>query len=832
MKTTAYFGQDNIQKIIASELQEARQSIYVAVAWLTDDFLINILKVKSENNVEVSIIFNDDKINKSNNLSRFTLQKIRLFPISHDLMHHKFCIIDNFVVISGSYNWTKKASRDNIENIKVTKGDLDLVNQYLKEFNQILQKYFNTSIEPSLPLSSLNNSSFYKFDNKQFYDVGALTRYLISCKHCWKDALIHYKNKYILSWIHTINDFDTIVQLDKFRNTFNNVTDEEELFFITVYSNPDLHFIIDDVWLQFFGESYEKESLIYIFKNFERIDKLLCIYIEYSKNRKVVDFVRLTYDYVRLIPTGTEDKVVYDLFQVYMYLKTKIYYTYKGEISEYSQLMNLYKIDDLIRLQVTHHIPNELLKRIYSDDFDIYINALSELKKVETIEQYEIGLRIKSLPEAEQHLIKIINTYDYILPPFLKEKILNKQLSSRDIILVDYPSKDKLLFFLQKGMFLRFLRIKDEFLRKMLYVNKGSNLFSFSTQHETSFKNSLKFKILDLNWEHIKLNSLSYIKYMHIIGDFKTSLSANDIKDLRFDIEQLQHDYDVLYNMIDTFWDKAFSFIQSIDVINDLEKPNVFQPSIGYNIQELQKKKYATSIAAYEEYIRSYINNVIQKESKIRELNEVKSKAISVKIQEEKNTIVEYINDVKEKVDQSNILYYCVDLNELKDKLFYHEFRQLINNIIYDSFTSELIDYRQNKIYLFRKDIDKKICLVSRKFHILYDLYNINSLEQYFSKQSVLIKEYNSVLDFCISKSTEDKKNVNALSKANVKMIKYSRDTELSFEYKRLSAFIKENSNMKILNGFVSDSDYDRVIAMLNENNIEKYGLTYWKGKI
>ena len=35
-------------------------------------------------------------------------------------MHHKFAVIDDAMVISGSYNWTKGARFDNRENLTLT----------------------------------------------------------------------------------------------------------------------------------------------------------------------------------------------------------------------------------------------------------------------------------------------------------------------------------------------------------------------------------------------------------------------------------------------------------------------------------------------------------------------------------------------------------------------------------------------------------------------------------------------------------------------------------------------------------------------------------------
>jgi hypothetical protein len=54
--------------------------------------------------------------------------------------HHKFCVIDREVIITGSYNWTYKASnRLQRENIIVIKHEKELIDKYSFEF-RTLQK--------------------------------------------------------------------------------------------------------------------------------------------------------------------------------------------------------------------------------------------------------------------------------------------------------------------------------------------------------------------------------------------------------------------------------------------------------------------------------------------------------------------------------------------------------------------------------------------------------------------------------------------------------------------------------------------------------------------
>ncbi len=51
-------------------------------------------------------------------------------------MHHKFCVMDSHTVMTGSYNWSRKAQR-NFENITITDEEPTFASQYLAEFKEI-----------------------------------------------------------------------------------------------------------------------------------------------------------------------------------------------------------------------------------------------------------------------------------------------------------------------------------------------------------------------------------------------------------------------------------------------------------------------------------------------------------------------------------------------------------------------------------------------------------------------------------------------------------------------------------------------------------------------
>lgn len=131
---------DNIQSAIAAELEKAESAIFIAVAWFTDDQLMNILCNKAINGVAVDLIISDTEINVNNNhlfeglrLAGGNIYRIGASDFTQgSLMHHKFAILDYKTLITGSFNWTKQARR-NEEDIIIVRNSSEIL-KYLDKF--------------------------------------------------------------------------------------------------------------------------------------------------------------------------------------------------------------------------------------------------------------------------------------------------------------------------------------------------------------------------------------------------------------------------------------------------------------------------------------------------------------------------------------------------------------------------------------------------------------------------------------------------------------------------------------------------------------------------
>lgn len=108
-----------IKKIIKEELNKAVNTIYVCVAWFTDEELRDVLLAKLNEGVDVRVITYQDGVNKKHGVEFKEIPNIKRRGERGGIMHRKYCIIDNHVTISGSYNWTDNASEHNDENIEI-----------------------------------------------------------------------------------------------------------------------------------------------------------------------------------------------------------------------------------------------------------------------------------------------------------------------------------------------------------------------------------------------------------------------------------------------------------------------------------------------------------------------------------------------------------------------------------------------------------------------------------------------------------------------------------------------------------------------------------------
>lgn len=139
MIENAYFS--NIRSEIISSLSLAKSHIRIAMAWFTNEELMNKLVVLIHNGIQIDLILLDDEINHAlgADFNKFKQEGGNLYLYSKDnkFMHNKYCIVDDCLVITGSYNWTNYAEYRNCENIVIS-DNYSLIKSYMKDFSDLL----------------------------------------------------------------------------------------------------------------------------------------------------------------------------------------------------------------------------------------------------------------------------------------------------------------------------------------------------------------------------------------------------------------------------------------------------------------------------------------------------------------------------------------------------------------------------------------------------------------------------------------------------------------------------------------------------------------------
>lgn len=140
-KTVAAFNND-CEKLLLDNIKRARKSIYGAIYTFTNKDIAEALIDRAGKKVEIHLKI--DKEQAKFSYTKVLIRKMReagikilLIASPEDVrMHHKFAVIDDKIVLTGSFNWTRKASNENNENLVRIKSE-GLAGEFLKAWHQI-----------------------------------------------------------------------------------------------------------------------------------------------------------------------------------------------------------------------------------------------------------------------------------------------------------------------------------------------------------------------------------------------------------------------------------------------------------------------------------------------------------------------------------------------------------------------------------------------------------------------------------------------------------------------------------------------------------------------
>ncbi|MFN0176958.1 MAG: phospholipase D-like domain-containing protein [Saprospiraceae bacterium] len=131
---TAYF--QNLPEQICQHLSKAKHTILVAVCWFSHKDVFEILLERLQSGVRIDLLLEYDSQNIRDDgldFQQFIRAGGQLWACRNaGLMHHKFAILDDRMLLTGSFNWTYNS---NAENLLVTDEAITLA-AFKEEFDR------------------------------------------------------------------------------------------------------------------------------------------------------------------------------------------------------------------------------------------------------------------------------------------------------------------------------------------------------------------------------------------------------------------------------------------------------------------------------------------------------------------------------------------------------------------------------------------------------------------------------------------------------------------------------------------------------------------------
>ena len=138
----AYFSPGvSCLEAICEQIKAARHTLEICVFTITDNRITTVIEDAIKRRINVRIISDDMKSgDRGSDVGRLSEggADVRI-DRSPNHMHHKFAIVDNKTLITGSYNWTRSAAESNEENIVVLQ-ESQLTKKFQQEFKAVWER--------------------------------------------------------------------------------------------------------------------------------------------------------------------------------------------------------------------------------------------------------------------------------------------------------------------------------------------------------------------------------------------------------------------------------------------------------------------------------------------------------------------------------------------------------------------------------------------------------------------------------------------------------------------------------------------------------------------
>jgi cardiolipin hydrolase len=139
LKADAFFSPgEECRATIIQQINSSINRIKICVFTISDDTITQAIIGAHQKGRDIKVITDNDKsLDMGSDIERMAKEGITVkIDNTSNHMHHKFMVVDDRSLITGSYNWTQSAARFNHENILLT-NEAGVVKSFLVEFDQL-----------------------------------------------------------------------------------------------------------------------------------------------------------------------------------------------------------------------------------------------------------------------------------------------------------------------------------------------------------------------------------------------------------------------------------------------------------------------------------------------------------------------------------------------------------------------------------------------------------------------------------------------------------------------------------------------------------------------
>lgn len=148
-KDVLFFPNEDNVDALCKYLKEAQHRLRICVFTITNNQIRNALLDLNDAGVKIQIITDDECMKQKGSDIEFLASKgceVRTDDSERFHMHNKFVVVDNSFILTGSFNWTVQAAKNNQENISIIDHPF-YVHEYREEFKRLWAEFSGNEVE-------------------------------------------------------------------------------------------------------------------------------------------------------------------------------------------------------------------------------------------------------------------------------------------------------------------------------------------------------------------------------------------------------------------------------------------------------------------------------------------------------------------------------------------------------------------------------------------------------------------------------------------------------------------------------------------------------------